>query len=177
MTHISLCIANFINSVMRQKVVFIELSSDSTLLSVVGKNQVLLKDSVAYKYKGVYYVLTDDVMEVMRLMTSLDAWFVVDMKSLCAETEPIFMACNNKIVIGSLNPWCEREYYKFVEEKILNKIDINEIVFFNNTKNIKKKRSQHFKRLYGRTVETIPIIEDPFSLKEEEFDSIMNMVL
>ena len=48
------------------------------------------------------------------------------MNNLTSETKTIFNNCNKRIVIGSLRPWCEREYYKFIDLN-LEKIEKNPI--------------------------------------------------
>ncbi len=174
-THICLSMANFLHSVLRQKVVYVELREDSSLLSVVGHKQVKLNDNVGYEYKGVTYVLTEDVKVVLTLMNTLDAWFIIDMSNLTDETKTIFTNCNKRIVIGSLSPWCQREYLRFIDILKKKHIDISQVTSYKLNRNENKTKNK-FETIYGQKTLTLPLIEDPFSLREEEFDVIMDMI-
>ncbi|SEA47265.1 hypothetical protein SAMN02910384_01572 [Pseudobutyrivibrio sp. ACV-2] len=171
-THICLSLANFIHSVLRQKVIYIEHRADSSLLGVVGENQVKIGELSGYKYKGVNYVLTNDVSTIYKLMSQTNCWIIIDMSKLTKETKTIFNNCNRRIVIGSLRPWCERDYYRFIDKNIEQR-EINQVKFYNINK---QKNKNHFKQIYGQNLYEIPYIEDPFSLKEEEFDGLIDML-
>ena len=174
-THLCLSMANFLHSVLRQKVVYVELREDSSLLSVVGLNQVKLAGTIGYKYKGVTYILTGDVNEVMELMMSIDAWFIIDMKELNEETKTIFTNCDKRIVIGSLRPWCIREYYFYIEK--INKIKMNNSsVTYLGYKMNNNKNEKIIKKIEKIYISEAPIIEDPFSLKEKEFEALIDII-
>lgn len=171
-THICLSLANFIHSVLRQKVIYIEFKADSSLLGVVGENPVKLYETSGYKYKGVTYVLTNDVSTVHSLMSKLNCWVIIDMSELTNETKTIFNRCNKQIVIGSLRPWCERDYYRFIDNNLDQK-EINQVKLYNiNRRNDKKT----FKQIYGQNLYEMPYIKDPFSLREDEFDGLIDML-
>lgn len=171
-THICLSLANFIHSVLRQKVIYIEFRADSSLLGVVGENQIKLGEINGYKYKGVIYVLTNDVSTVCNLMSKESCWIIVDVNQLTRETKTIFNNCNKRIVIGSLRPWCERDYYRFISANFEYK-DINRVKFYNTNK---RKENSYFLQIYGQNLYEVPYIEDPFSLMEEEFDGLIDML-
>ena len=94
-THLSLCLANFLSGAGGKKVIYIELRKESQLISVVGINQVSVGEMIGYKYKGVTYVLSDDIEAIRNLMQREKAWFIVDMESLDNDTQTIFTNCNN----------------------------------------------------------------------------------
>ena len=171
-THLSLCLANFIKSALRQKVIYVELRKDSQLLGVVGMNQVKIGETYGYLYKGVKYVLTDDVDEVLKLTNKEKAWFIIDMESLEGEYRAVYTNSDNKILIGSLSPWCQREYNEFIENNIKNKNDINRIMYYTKNKN----KTKEFNKSHGCTIKELPFINDPFSLKEENFDALIEML-
>ena len=118
-------------------------------------------------------MLTNNVNKVLKLMSSEKACFVIDMEKLDDETQAIFNNCNNKIVIGSLSPWCQSDYYRFMDrinKYILNDIDAVTFLYIGN-----RKKTINDK-LYGCKMSRLPIIEDPFSLKESEFEPLTNLV-
>ncbi|SDB45743.1 hypothetical protein SAMN02910298_02301 [Pseudobutyrivibrio sp. YE44] len=175
-THLALSIANFVCSVLRKKVIYIELRENSSLLPVVGMKQIRLGEFVAYEYKGVIYFLTNNPDDVLKVISNEKAWIIVDMEKLNQETKTIFTNVDNKIVMGYLNPWNQNEYYEFIETCVNDlKIDVSKISFLNNSK-IKKTNLVQFKRVLGCDISEVPYIEDPFSLKECNFDIYMKLV-
>lgn len=176
-THLSLALANFIHSVLGKKVIYIELSENSQLLSVVGMKQVMVGNLLAYEYKGVKYILSNDINAIRNLMLTENAWFIVDIANLNEETQTIFTNCNNRIVIGSLSPWCQREYYEFIDNIGMLDYDTSQITYVNIDMNKKtKKRVSNFNSYIKSTVQKMPIINDPFSLEEDNFMELMNLV-
>lgn len=176
-THLSLALANFIHSVLGKKVIYIELSENSQLLSVVGMKQVMVGDLLAYEYKGVKYILSNDINAIRNLMLTENTWFIVDIANLNEETQTIFTNCNNRIVIGSLSPWCQREYYEFIDNIGMLDYDTSQITYVNIDMNKKtKKRVSNFNSYIKSTVQKMPIINDPFSLEEDNFMELMNLV-
>lgn len=174
-THLCLCLASFISSVLKKKVIYIELSDESKLLSVVGLNGTKLNGHKAYKYGGVYYILTSNLDEVNQLIDDKKAWIIIDMKQLDEQTQTIFERCDNRIVIGPLSPWCKSEYYEFVELKIKNNTRINQVLYCSRTIQNRKENDSH-RRILGCNIYTIPCIEDPFLLKEQEFETLLKIL-
>lgn len=173
-THLCLCLANFLHSVMGRNVIYIELRRDSDLLNLVGLKQVRIGDITGYKYMGVKYVLTSDVDIVRNLMANEKAWIVVDMEDLNEETQAVFMNSDNRIVIGSLSPWCQKFYYQFIENNklIINDTDRINYLLTNKTKKLKDAFMHHI----GSKPIDMPIIKDPFSLKEEDFEKLIEFL-
>ncbi len=173
-THLSLSIANFIHSVLRIKVIYVELKKESSLLPVVGIKQTKTLDMVSYSYKGVTFVLTDNPKDVINLMKMKKAWIVIDMESLNQETKTIFTNADNKIILGFLDPWNQREYYKFLETNTMFINGISKIRFSTRSKN--KKEKNNLRKFSGMDIVDIPHIENPFSLKEKEFDILKQII-
>ena len=175
-THLSLALANFLHSVLGRKVIYVELAENSQLLSIVGMKQVRVGDFLAYEYKGVKYILSDDINAIRNLMLTENAWFVVDIANLNEETQTIFTNCNNRIVIGSLSPWCHREYYEFIDNSGLLEYDTSQMTYIKINKNKTNQIVSDFNSHANSTIKEMPIINDPFSLEEENFKDLMNLV-
>lgn len=176
-THLCLALANFMHSVLGYKVIYIELSKQSQLLGVVGMKQIFIGDLIGYEYKGVIYFLSDNVEAVRSLMNTEKVWFVVDIEELNDETEAIFSNCNNRIVIGSLSPWCQREYYEYIDNHNLKNYDTSQMIYIVSNNRIKnEKRSKNLSKYIDSTIKGLPIINDPFSLKEENFEELMDLI-
>ena len=173
-THLCLCLANFLSSALGKRVIYVELRRNSQLLSVVGLKQVLIGKMIGYEYKGVRYVLSDDTEAIRQLMMTEKAWFVVDMESLNNDTHTIFTNCNNRIIIGSLSPWCKKELYDFFINNNIEEYDIDNMRLA--LKNKTKKEKDDFLSYYNIKEFDVPFIEDPFSLKEEHFNHLFKLL-
>lgn len=166
-THLCLAIANFIGSVLRRKVIYIEYSASSKLLSIVGQNPVKIGESQGYKYKGVYYVLTNEEKEVLSLLRKEKAWIIIDLEKLDESTLTIFNCSDNKLVVGFSSPWCQNDYLKFLN---LLKNYVNDIDQIRYLRRNKEKIKTDYR------IELAPYIEDPFLLKEEELEPLFNLI-
>ena len=174
-THTCLFIANFISSVLREKVLYIEYSKESSLLTLVGDKSISIGEVIGYQYKSVNYVLTDDVDVIRRLLSSKKGWIVLDLKALDDKSAVIFNQCNKKIVIGSFLPWQRRDYHEFIRKNIRRKHDINSVDFYQKNKD--KEGEKAFGKIYGVKLKSLPVINNPFSLKEENFEEIINVLM
>lgn len=167
-THISLSIANFLHSVEKRKVLYIEVGESSRLLPVVGKKQVWLGDTLVYEYKGVYYLLACSIKETSLAIKSIDADIIVDLGRVNAEKKEIFLQCDKKVLVLSLQSWMIEITTCALRE--MNKIyDIWELVLIDNltSKNGKKNRNFNQYDFYD-----VPFIEDPFMLEESDFKAL-----
>ncbi len=174
-THVCLCLANFVHAALGQKVIYVELADESQLLEMVGRDMVRLEeDIIGFKYKGIIYVLTNDVNEVKKLITSQKVWCIVDIQRLDKDTFTIYDMCDKRVLLGSLQPWCVRDYHRLVN-KIKENSDVNQQLFFGI--NIEKKEKKTFEKNYDCEIKALPRMEDPFMLKEEYFDTLLEMIM
>ena len=178
-THLSLSLANLLHSVLKQKVIYIELTDESRLLELVGEKQIFIHDMIGFLYKGVTYILACSIDDAIRLINSKEAYIIVDIERFSGRTSEIFDRCDRQIVIGSMKPWCKRDYFTLLEAlrggKGINSGKQNRIKFYNVGK-IKSEKTL-FSKISNCNIEALPIIEDPFSLKEEDFEPLLNMIV
>ena len=172
-THICLSIANFLASGLRKKVLYIELSDDSALLPLVGNCPVSIGEFNGFLYQGVHYVLGCSVGNAHRLLNLWDGFVVIDISSLNSKSMEIFNRCEKKIVLGSMKAWCKRDIFYFIN-KWKGVTEIKGIDFFNKSNN--KNEANLFYREYKIPLTPLPFIDDPFSLKEEHFMALSNMI-
>ncbi len=173
-TFISLAIANFIGSCLRENVIFIELKEESSLLGMVGENQISIGRSIGYKYKGVKYILTNSVEEAIELLASERGYVIVDLGVLGNNTAAVFNICENKIIIGSFMPWQRRDFHEFIRKNIIKRFDMENIKFCQLGRD--KEAQQLFYESYRCRLNNLPKIDNPFSLKEENFEDIINLL-
>lgn len=173
-TFFSLALANFIASCLRENVIYIELKEESSLLGLVGENQISIGQRIGYSYKGVKYILTNDIEEVAEILARERGYIVVDLGVLTSSTAEVLDKCKNKIIIGSFMPWQRRDFHEFIRKNIYKKYDMETILFCQLCRD--KKGRQLFYKTYGCRLLNLPIIDNPFSLKEENFEDLMNFL-
>ena len=172
-THICLSIANFLQSALKQEVLYIELSEDSQLLPVVGEKQINFDGHMAFSYKKVTYVLACDVEEAISLIDSWKGHIVIDISDYTEKTNQVFCRCDKKIMIGSMKPWCVKDTLEKYE--ILKGGNLMDIIFYNLVEDTVEKRN--CKEILKCTMHVRPIIKNPFKLKEIDFNSLMEMIM
>jgi len=174
-THISLSLANLLCSGLKQRVLYIELSNNSQLLSLVGEQPVDICGHTGYIYKGVNYLLQCSVQEAKEAFINWDGSIIVDISTLSDDTLWIFNQCKSQIVIGSMKPWCKKHFYLFINN-MKGHIDINNIRFFNKSTIINERERKEFRSEFSQNLATLPDIHDPFHLKESDFKPLLNMI-
>lgn len=174
-THMCLAIANFLGSALKQSVLYIELASKSQLLPVVGDKQINFDGHVGFKYKGVIYVLACDVEEALQLINSWEGHIVIDIAEYSEKTKILYSRCETKIMIGSLSPWCVNDMYRLVD---IMKGDCIKIIKIYILKKIQGTQKNSRKAILDHCImRERPIIEDPFKLKEEDFEPLLEMIM
>ena len=171
-THICLCIANFLQSALKQNVLYIELAEDSQLLPVVGEKQINFDGHIAFSYKKVTYVLACDGEEAVSLINSWNGHIVIDVADYSKKSYQVLCRCDKKIMIGSLQPWCIKDVEMMIEklkgDGLMEKI----IYIYENDTDTKPSGNP-----LGCAIRTRPFIENPLKLKEEDFNAIVEMIL
>lgn len=178
-THLSLCLANFLHSALKQPVIYIEVSDESKLLELVGEKQIFIDDMIGFLYKGVTYILACDAEEAMKLLNNSRAYIILDIQKYSGKTSELFDRCEKRIVIGSMKPWCKRDYFELLQDlkggKGMYSGKENRIKFYNIGKS--KSEKTLFSKISNCSIESMPVIENPFSLKEEDFEPLLNMIM
>ena len=172
-THLSLCIANFLSSALKKSVLYIELSNESQLLGLVGLHTTTVCDITCYKLKDVTYALACDVSTATCLLNEWPGYVVVDIHRLTWENSPVYNQCEKKILIGSTVPWCIAELFDFINT-LKGAIDMKNILFLRKNKSIYEINE---KSIYIKLNQLpLPEIDNPFSLKESDFESLFQLI-
>lgn len=173
-THLALTIANFCHSGLKEKVTYIELSRKSALYDVVNEREIVINDSIAYRYKGVNYVLAASAEEAKEILLKSNMVCVVDIDELNNETKEVFTLAERKMIIGSIRPWRQREFIEFSVDKIVNNIDTKGIAFL--CEGINKEEKKKINQIFDFRIMEKPLIRDPFYIRKEEFSSIETLL-
>ena len=173
-THISISLANFIHSVLKKNVTYIELRDRSDLIGVVGDKPINIGGIEGYRYKGVNYVCGCNIQTAREAMSQAKGWIVVDVSDIENETKAIFFQCETKIMIGSMQPWKRKYYYERLRTNDI-RMNLSSIKFYDISKN--KRKTREFSQITKQPLRILPYIEDPFSLEEKNFEALKEMIL
>jgi hypothetical protein len=173
-THMCLSLANFISGMLKEQVLYIELCENSQLLGTVGNKLLSYEGSTAFLYKGVTYVLACSVEEAKRLISNYKGYVIVDIYQYDDATKFIFDQCDKQIVIGSMKPWCVRDLQILIK-KLEGGWDMKKrrsaYIIGNN-----EGERKNYKQMFNSRAKRLPVIENPFSLKEKDFEGIIEMI-
>ncbi len=172
-THVSICLANFLHSALKEKVLYIELGNESSLFGFVGQTRVQIEDSVGFMYKGVIYVLACEIKEAVKLIDSYKGYIVIDVTNISEETKVILNRCEKLNVIGSMKPWCKADVYNLFN--LMKGGGIKNTLFLNKSQ--EKNEITEFIRAFKIPGVALPIIDNPFSIKEKDFASLIKMIM
>lgn len=173
-THMCLCLANFLASGLKEKVLYIELCETSQLLGTVGNKLLSYEGSSAFIHKGVTYVLACSVEEAKRLISSHQGYVIVDINHLDDKTKVIFDQCDKQVVIGSMKSWCIKDLYILIDY-LEGGRDMKNMTFYNKSQS--RNENTDFKKIFKYKMKSLPIIEDPFSIKEKDFNELIEMIM
>ncbi|WP_097076076.1 hypothetical protein [Pseudobutyrivibrio ruminis] len=172
-THLCLCLANFLSSGLKKPVLYIEISDDSQLLGFVGEHQMKYKDITCYKYMDVVYALGCNTSVASYLINEWDGYVIVDFDKLTPENASIYNQCDKQFLIGSLMPWCKRDVYRFINN-MEGVVDMKSIGFLNKSNEINEKEIFNEEKI--ETIQGLPIINNPFRLKESDFEALFQLI-
>ncbi|MCR4695462.1 MAG: hypothetical protein K5773_09100 [Pseudobutyrivibrio sp.] len=165
-THTCLCLANYLHSVEGRKVMYLEVCKNSSLFEMVEKKQVIVDGVKAYKYMGVYYVLSCSVREAEEIIKSTDVDIVIDVEDYRGDIKNLMLLSNKKIVVASMQAWQKDNLINALRH-FTNLIDIKMLVIANKDKR-KNKKSE----VSNLTLKPIPQIDNPFKLDERDFPAL-----
>lgn len=167
-THLVVALANYLQSALGKKTAVIELSGQQELKELIGK-----EGDKRQKLFGVSYFTDICVGNIPEIMNSRYDAFVLDLGADYETAREEFLRCDRKIVVGSISPW-----KAFAYEHFLNTITATEnyeawefLVLFANV--LDKKRLQ---KRYGMYMISIPWIENPFCLKQEDMQFLQKII-
>lgn len=173
-THLSLCIANFLCSVKRYNVNYIEICDKSSIYELLKEKGIYTGDESCYRFKGIHYYPDASVALTKRLIFSEDAINIIDISHTSQDTLSLAMVCDKFFVIGSLKPWCRENYLAFLHGIILYSLDMRKIKLM--TGPLEEKLAVKFSRENHVVVKPLPVLSDPFMLRFPDFKIIENII-
>lgn len=167
-THLTIALANYLQSGLGKKTAVIEMSGQNDLKGMLQK-----ECKGKQKLLNVHYFTDICVGKIPEIMNSGYEVFVLDLGGDYAAAREEFLRCDRKIVIGSISPWRICAYEHFIENTIASEnYELWEfLVLFANL--LDKKRIQ---KRYGMHMMSIPCIENPFCLKKEDIMFLQKII-
>lgn len=167
-THLSIALANYMQSVLGRKTAIIELSGQYELRDMLQK-----EGGNKQKLLGICYYTDICVGQIPEIMNSRYEAFVLDLGSDYQSVREEFLRCDRKIITGSISPWKVSAYEHSLKEIIAteNYESWEFLALFANL--LDKKKIQ---KRYGVRLISIPWIENPFYLKKEDMCFLQKIV-
>ena len=128
-THMALSVANYLHSVEKWEVMYLELGDFSHLYPMFSDRVVEKSGDILYAYQGVFYLICPKEKEALRLLDAFDGMMVIDFGRFAKENPLLESRCQRRVLMGGLQPW-EREAYATCIEKNKKKSDMAQMEYY-----------------------------------------------
>ncbi len=167
-THLTIALANYLQSGTGKQTAVIELSGRHELKDMIQK-----EGNHKQELLGVHYFTDVSIGKIAEIINSRYEAFVLDLGGDYDAAREEFLRCDHKIVIGSVCPWKITAYEHFLKNiKASENYERWEFLVF--IPNLMDKKSIQ-KRL-GMRMLSIPWIENPFYLKKEDMIFLQKII-
>ena len=139
-THMALSVANYLHSVEKWEVMYLELGDFSHLYPMFSDRVVEKSGDILYAYQGVFYLICPKEKEALRLLDAFDGMMVIDFGRFAKENPLLESRCQRRVLMGGLQPW-EREAYATCIEKNKKKSDMAQMEYYSRHVNRKSQVS------------------------------------
>ncbi len=167
-THLTIALANYLQSGLGKKTAVIELSGREDLKSMIRK-----EGRGKQKILDVRYFTDICVGKIPEIMNSGYEVFLLDLGGDYKAAREEFLRCDRKIVIGSISPWRSFAYEKFIENAIASE-NCKLWEFLVLSANILDKKK--IQKRYGMHLLSVPWIENPFYLNKEDIMFLQKII-
>ena len=172
-THIACGIANYLFSVEKREVLYLEVGQTSQLYDMVQQHFTIYEGSVVYSYKGVRYLLSANLPEAEKIVQRYRGSIIVDFGTFCDAYQNLLVRCNRVLVMGSLLPWCRISYEQVIKEIKKGVKDMGQMNFFYSPST---DGAAEFCRRFRISLRYMPILGDPFAMKEKDVQILRNIL-
>lgn len=112
--------------------------------------------------------------EIPQILNHGYCYLLYDFGVLSEQNLGEFLRCDRKIVIGSLAPWKEPFYQKFIQSTFFNQRsgeDFYYLVLFGDKNDI-----HNFQKKFHLPMTQIPFIQNPFHIEKEQFPFLQELL-
>lgn len=167
-THLTIALANYLQSGMGKKTAVIELSGQNAL-----KDMIQEEGNERHELLGIHYFTDVSIGKIAEVINSRYEAFVLDLGGDYAAAHEEFLRCDRKIVIGSISPWRITAYERFLKNIIASE-NYERWEFLVYLPNLVDKKS--IQKRYGVNMISVPLIENPFYLKKEDMIFLQKII-
>ncbi len=172
-THMACSVANYLVSVEKRKVIYIEVGRISQLYDLMQETPVICEGQAAYLCKGAVYFLSADVREAEETIRNSGKTIVIDFGEYEKAYDGLIRKCGRLWILGSLLPWCTNAFEKVMDEIRKGENDIGQMsVFYSPAAGDAAK----FSRRFRTPMRCMPALGDPFSMKEKDIRIVRNLL-
>lgn len=173
-THMCLCIANYLASIEKRRVVFVELNDRSNLTEMVRGKVIDLDGVLGYEFMDVIYVPDASFDVCKRLLKDKNYYVIVDIGTEIAKYRDICNLCDKIYVVGNFKPWNEDRFGRFIQSNVINLMDSKKVSFFGlETDKAEKVR---FQKIFDKELHTMPMIQNPLCIRQKDFKEILQII-
>lgn len=162
-THLALCIANYLSSVEKRRVLYVEMGNSSALYPFVKEHGIMENGSIFYVCKGVHYLVSAQEKEAEKQICDFDGWVIVDLGADVEDRKGVWRLCTQRILLLGTQPWEQERTREFLEKNI--KYDMTQMEYY--SKRVTFQERNHLRRTYGISLWEFPWIKDPFHLERK----------
>lgn len=173
-THLSVTIANYIGSKLKQKVLLVELNRQDAFLEIQKSYEGVEDEALLSRRFTLYDAdYCRDVLpgEMASILNEPYGYFVIDMGSEWRENKDEFLRSDRKLLLGSLAEWRRKQFVTAAEELRRAGSGIMGMAFLGLEEDTK-----YFGKKYGMDLVPVPVIRDPFALTRQQFAFLQTVI-
>ncbi len=172
-THLALALTNLLANRQRKKTAYLELNPNRQIACLSSGSAQSF-----FRFLGMDFYPEATFEQLPKLLGKPYACFVLDLGVLnpssaaCRE----FLRCQKKLVVGSVCPWKEARYGKWMESFFSQYQNHSEEIILLGNLGIKEDILR-FRRKYRVSVQTVPFLENPFQLTPSDWSVLEKLLL
>lgn len=164
-THLALSVANYLHSVEKWKVLYLEMGKFSQLYPLMQQQLVAYEDVILYPYLGVQYLICPTEKEAMRQCGKFDGIVVIDFGVWGETLKKLQGICQRNVVLGGIQRW-EHEVYVTCINKNKKRNDMAQMEYY--SRQVEGSLQVSFYKEHHVWIRPVPQIADPFALKKKD---------
>lgn len=100
-THMALSVANYLHSVEKWEVMYLELGDFSHLYPMFSDRIVEKSGDILYAYQGVFYLICPKEKEALRLLDAFEGMMVIDFGRFAKENPLLESRCQRRVLMAA----------------------------------------------------------------------------
>lgn len=180
-THLSCAFANYLSSVEKLEVAYVEVGDYSKLYNMLHDKWMYDGNELIYYYKGISYLLAMDPERLAgKLRNSRQPLYrnadviILDLGEIFAGKEELIPICTRLFIVGNLLPW-NIDSYTWLSDRILELYeDVGCLERYSY--NLTHEQRIIWNKRSGTEMKNLSMIGDPYCMKEKDIVTIRNIL-